>query len=136
MKTETVKLELPAEAEFVVVARLTASGIASRSLSSLADLEDLKLAVAEACNLLIGLQAKMLSLEFETAPEALQVRLSGTNCTLPVPEADSDAGLPLVLMEAVVDSLEVTTEGDTVSVTLRLERKQPLEADPGPSDTQ
>jgi len=45
-----VELHIPAEPEWVGVARLTAAGIASRLEFSIEDLEDLKLAVAEACN--------------------------------------------------------------------------------------
>ena len=45
-----VELRIPAEPEWVGVARLAAAGIASRLDFSIEDLEDLKLAVAEACN--------------------------------------------------------------------------------------
>jgi serine/threonine-protein kinase RsbW len=45
-----VTLRIPAQPEWVGVARLATAGIASRSGFSIEDIEDLKLAVAEACN--------------------------------------------------------------------------------------
>jgi serine/threonine-protein kinase RsbW len=45
-----VELRIPAGPEWVGVARLAAAGIASRLDFSIEDIEDLKLAVAEACN--------------------------------------------------------------------------------------
>lgn len=44
-----VELRIPSRAEWVGVARLAVAGIASRLQFSIEDIEDLKLAVAEAC---------------------------------------------------------------------------------------
>jgi len=120
--SQPVTLVLPASAEYVVVARLTASGIGSRSLPSMADLEDLKLAVAEACNLLISLQATSLALEFSPLAEGLAVKVVGEGCTQPVPAADSEEGLPLMLMEAVVDELKIDSAPGRVELCLTLNR--------------
>jgi len=46
---ETVDLRIPRKAEWVAVARLTVAGIASRLHFTIEDIEDVKLAVAEAC---------------------------------------------------------------------------------------
>lgn len=45
-----VELRIPSSAEWVGVARLAIAGIANRMEFSVEDIEDLKLAVAEACN--------------------------------------------------------------------------------------
>lgn len=47
--TNVVELRIPSRAEWVGVARLAVAGIASRLKFSIDDIEDLKLAVAEAC---------------------------------------------------------------------------------------
>ncbi len=47
--TNIVELRIPSKAEWVGVARLAVAGIASRLQFSIEDIEDLKLAVAEAC---------------------------------------------------------------------------------------
>jgi len=45
----SVELKIPCRPEFVAVARLTVSGVASRLSFSYEDIEDIKIAVAEAC---------------------------------------------------------------------------------------
>jgi serine/threonine-protein kinase RsbW len=45
----TVELKIPAKAEWVAVARLAVAAVASRLHFSVDELEDIKLAVAEAC---------------------------------------------------------------------------------------
>ena len=54
--SETVVLEIPAKAEYVLAARLTASAVAQRFSLSIDDLEDIKMAVGEALVLLIAQQ--------------------------------------------------------------------------------
>jgi len=44
-----VQLTLPAQSEFISVARLTVSGIAARMNFNVNDIEDIKVAVSEAC---------------------------------------------------------------------------------------
>ena len=46
---ETIELRLPCKAEWVGVARLAVAGVANRLNFSVEDIDDLKLAVAEAC---------------------------------------------------------------------------------------
>lgn len=48
-RPETVELSVPAQPEYVAVVRLTASGIANRMGYSYDDIEDIKVAVSEAC---------------------------------------------------------------------------------------
>ena len=47
--TSTVKLVLPGRSEFLQVARLTTMGVAARAGLTVDDIEDLKVAVGEAC---------------------------------------------------------------------------------------
>jgi serine/threonine-protein kinase RsbW len=46
---DTVELKIPARAEWVAVARLAVAAVASRLRFSVDEIEDIKLAVAEAC---------------------------------------------------------------------------------------
>ena len=49
MRPDVIELRIPSKAEWVSVARLAIAGVASRLDFSVEDIEDLKLAVAEAC---------------------------------------------------------------------------------------
>ena len=49
MACETIKMEISANPDFVSVIRLTTSGIANKIGFSIDDIEDMKVAVSEAC---------------------------------------------------------------------------------------
>lgn len=58
MNTEEVRLVLPALPAYVRLARLTATGLASRVGFSYDEVEDLRIAVDELCYLLVGAQGR------------------------------------------------------------------------------
>ncbi|MGX8176877.1 anti-sigma B factor RsbW [Exiguobacterium artemiae] len=49
MKNEQLEMTLPAKPEYVAIARLTVSGVANRMGYTYDDIEDIKIAVSEAC---------------------------------------------------------------------------------------
>ena len=63
---EAVEVTIPAKPEFISVARLTAATVAGRQGFTYDDIEDLKIAVSEACNALIlaGTGGSPLALRF------------------------------------------------------------------------
>ncbi len=77
---EVAELRLPANNRYLRVARLTASGFASKANFDLEQLDDLRLAVGEACALLIDLAPASgeLIIRYEVTPSA--VIISGA-CT-------------------------------------------------------
>ncbi len=77
---DTVELHIPARAEWVALARLAVSAIANRLKLTIEEIEDVKLAVAEACTSIIQQDAhgETLALTFETMPGALRVHVRDT----------------------------------------------------------
>lgn len=53
MSASVVELRLPAQSPFVAVIRMTTAGLAARQDFTLEDIEDLRMAVGEACALLL-----------------------------------------------------------------------------------
>ena len=51
MTYETIKMEISANPEYVSIIRLTTSGIANKVGFCIDDIEDLKVAISEACTL-------------------------------------------------------------------------------------
>ncbi len=49
MATQRVEMSIPASAEFISVARLAVSGVAARMNFTIEDIEDIKVALSEAC---------------------------------------------------------------------------------------
>ncbi len=136
MVGEVVELEIPARAEFVALARLVVSAIAA-SDSTLADerIDDLKLAVSEACTNAIEAHDAIdtdervllrCSADAGTVEVAIQDRGGGFDpAQLPdhPPVTDPDRlkferGLGIPLIRALVDEVEFSSSGSGTAVRL------------------
>ena len=137
---EVIELEIPARAEFVALARLVVSALASAD-SNLADerIDDLKLAVSEACTNAIeahdaaGSNERVL-VRCKAGADALEVCVedrghgfdpSGLPDHPPVTDPDRlkfERGLGIPLIRARVDEVEFspTAEGTSVRLVMRL----------------
>jgi serine/threonine-protein kinase RsbW len=107
-----IELTIPAQAEFVGIARLAMLGVASRMPFSFDEVEDLRLAVGEACALSIerlnGRAAgDTLTLSYRIEPAALAVEVRSPLTPSPA-EATETGPLADVLIRVLMD--EVTTE--------------------------
>lgn len=143
--TQTVTLSLPANAEYVDIVRLNLYGLASKMGFSYEEIEDMKVAVSEACNNSVlyayGQEGGMVEVIFKVGPEALSITVrdegesfekngaAGTPATLHDKEL-SDVqigGLGFYLMEALMDEVSVnnqTGKGTEVILTKRLMRSE------------
>jgi serine/threonine-protein kinase RsbW len=74
---ELVELRIPARAEWVALARLAAATVANRLRFSIEEIEDVKLAVAEACTAVIQHEGhgESIQLECEALADSLRVRV-------------------------------------------------------------
>jgi len=112
----TVSLLIPADASFVRVARLTASGFGSLHDLSVDDLDDLRLVVDELCGFFIDLGT--------TEPIRLELRPNdsvGIEIVAVAPAPPSAArrtvdDLRQQIMEALTEQLSVTLGDDTTEV--------------------
>jgi serine/threonine-protein kinase RsbW len=113
-----VRLRIPAEPEWVGIARLAAAGIASRLNFSIEDIEDLKLAVAEACTCCIqaggGDEVKIDCKLFEDRITISVFRAGAIIKPGPSPRAQSDGpdlgGLGVFLIRALMDEVEYESD--------------------------
>jgi serine/threonine-protein kinase RsbW len=131
-QAETVQLLIPCRPEYVGVARLAVLGIASRMPFSHDEVEDVRLAVSEACTRAIeraGRKAATIRILSTVAAHALTIGISDD-----VAEADAAApseearllqeagldqqGLGALLMEILVDKVEITTTATGTRVVL------------------
>lgn len=123
--TDEVKLTLPSSPEFLRLARVTASGLASRMGFTVDEVEDLRLAIDELTFALTG-QAPpegTVELRYRVLADALEVSGIG--------HFNGDAALPLTLTEfserildALVDEHELRSDGDAPMFRLLKNRGQ------------
>ena len=121
---ELVELRIPARPEWVALARLAAATVANRIHLSLEEIEDVKIAVAEACAAIIQHDAhgEFIDLTCEALDEALRVRVRDTGRhELPSGgalvnfEEARTAGLGIFVIRSLMD--EVTYDVDAQSGT-------------------
>jgi serine/threonine-protein kinase RsbW len=74
---ELVELRIPARAEWVALARLAAATVANRLRFSIEEIEDVKLAVAEACTAVIQHEGRgeFIQLTCEALADSLRIRV-------------------------------------------------------------
>lgn len=127
---DQITLTLPAAPEFVRVARLTSAGLATRAGMGYDEVEDLRIAVGEACSLLIGAGTRQgsLTLTFDLGPDAIQVSIDGALAGDP-PGDDEDTDLSDQILDAVVDEHGVELADDRVWVI----KQHAVTSDPDPT---
>ena len=114
---DTVSLRLPADSAYLAVLRTAAAGMASRLNFTLDDIEDLRIAVDEACAMLLPRAAEGASLEclFELKPRELDISVSLPTTDGALPSRDTFAWTVLTALAGEVDA---SAEGNTVTITM------------------
>ena len=130
----TVELKIPGRAEWVAVARLAVAAVASRLRFSVDEIEDIKLAIAEACTNSIqssgGQDAGTIEIVCEALEDELRVIVrdgSSSHRLEPVKPGGLDEGrteeLGVFLIRALMDSVDYTSDprrGTELSMTKRV----------------
>ncbi|ADU28633.1 anti-sigma B factor RsbW [Evansella cellulosilytica] len=143
---DKIQMKIPAKPEYVGVVRLTVSGIANRIGCSYDDIEDIKIAVAEACTNVVEHAYKDTAsdptilfscsifedrLELAITDRGGEVDVSKfqngkgpVNADQPVGDL-KEGGLGLFLIETLMDKVEISsTSGVTIVMTKFLQRDE------------
>ena len=119
---EPVELKLPAQQNMMLVLRLTTAGVVARAGLTVDRMEDVKMAVEEACNCLIdGENApQRLCLRFVEEESFLKIRICGDGECTGAANAD-EIGVARCILESLVDGVDVCMHGDAIgAVELRI----------------
>lgn len=121
MSTDEVRLALPAAPEYARIARLTVSGLATRLGFTYDEVEDLRIAVGEACSLLLGAdgRAGTLTLIYGLTTDSIAIEAIGDFSDGQSEDRADAAGLTDQILEAVVDEHEVDEGGWRVRLLKR-----------------
>jgi len=124
-KVDVVELRIPAKAEWVAVARLAVAAVASRSDFSVEDIEDVRLAIAEACTNVIrdAEPGAQIDIRCESERESLSVTVRG-GAAVRLRVDGSEAGLGVIIIQSLMDSVEYRIEPDGVVLGM-VKRVQP-----------
>lgn len=105
---ERVAMTIPARAEYVGVVRLAAAAIAGRMAFGYDEVEDLKVAVSEACSDAILNGGAEVEVQFAIGPDRLEVQVAGAAGQA---ERDQESEMGLLLMRVLMDEVRTQREG-------------------------
>jgi serine/threonine-protein kinase RsbW len=108
-KTDTVEIVIPGQPEYVVIVRLAAAGIAGRMGFSYEDIEDLKLAVGEACTSAILAGSPQVRIRFNITADRLEIQVKSTPSRRRRP--NEERALETLLIQVLMDEVEAKTRG-------------------------
>lgn len=116
---EQVKISLPSKSEYVVIARLAASALANQCGFDIDDIEDIKVAVGEACNnavLHTGSGLATYDIHFSLRDDEFVVEIidSGVGFDLneyhePNLDNPSVGGLGIFIMKSLMDDVKLSS---------------------------
>jgi serine/threonine-protein kinase RsbW len=120
---DVVQIRLPAVGAYLSLLRTATAGLAARLDFTLDDIEDLRIAVDEACAMLLAQAAPGASLDcsFELLPEALKISVAVVTTDGQQPSRDTFAWTVLSALAGDVDS---SVDADN-RVTISLQKHRP-----------
>lgn len=128
MTCETIKMELTANPDYVGIIRLTTSGIANKIGFSVDDIEDLKVAVSEACTNAIKHSKDMkFIITFNILENGINIEIKDNgqgydinSISTPNLEEPKESGLGLFIIQALMDDVSMESkagEGTIIKMT-------------------
>ena len=131
---EVVELRVPSTAEWVALIRLATAAVANRLKFSIEDIEDVKLAVAEACTAVIQHErhGEFIEVTCEVTADALHLRVHDAGRHVPRAEADRSmdydearvAGLGVFLIRTLMDEVSYDVHPE-LGTDLRMVKRLP-----------
>ena len=132
-KIDHIYLSIPDKPEYVSVVRLTASAIANRVGFNVEDIEDIKVAIAEACTCVLehDMEVKNLEIEFCIFDNKLEIKvknssiLSKNRKSFEIKSDETkEKRLGLFIIKSLMDEVEFVIENETskeIKMTKKIE---------------
>jgi serine/threonine-protein kinase RsbW len=119
---DAVEIRLPADSAFLSVLRTATAGLAARLDFTLDEIEDLRIAVDEACAMLLpyAIETAQLRCRFELTPDTLSVTVTLPTTRGQLPERDTFSWTVLTALAGEVD----TGSNEDREVWIRLRKRR------------
>lgn len=114
-EADNIELRLPFKAEYVSIARLTVSGIASRIGFDIETIEDIKVAVAEVCNKFVSIGSKAVDsydIIFKISDSKLDILFGCQDKSLSCIFDSEKDELGISIIEALMDEVEFCADNN------------------------
>lgn len=125
-ENERIELSLPINAAYVSAARLTASAISNRMGFNIEDIEDVKVAVSEACTFFINQGNKLglakFTIIFSVFGSSLDIQLTAKlmeGCMYKTEEKE----LGIAMIQALMHQFHIVSENQEICIHMVKEKK-------------
>lgn len=117
----TVELHVPAESSYVSLLRTTTAALAARMSFTIDDIEDLRIAVDEACAMLLASArpGAVLTCTFELLPDTLEIRVAVPSHSDAAPRRNS---FGWTVLSALAGGADAGSENGTSWISLHKQR--------------
>jgi serine/threonine-protein kinase RsbW len=116
-----IKLTFPMNAAYVSSARLTASAVANRVNFDIDEIEDIKMAVSEACTYVLktmtGTENSNFDIQFQLSENQMEITLVIRDAR---PVRNSNDEMSLMMIKALVDDFDMSAEDDVTIKMIKL----------------
>jgi serine/threonine-protein kinase RsbW len=122
--SDSVELRVPADPAYLAVIRTAAAGLAARLDLTLDEIEDLRIAVDEACAMLlaIAIRGAELACRFAVTEDALTVEVSVT--TVRGARLPAESSFAWKVLTALTTSASAETSGQRATIRLLTRRTE------------
>lgn len=118
MSSQIIKMEISSNPEYVSIIRLTVSGIANKIGFSIDDIEDIKVAISEACtNAIKHSTNEIFYITFKILENGLYIEIEDRGRgydvnSLPKPDLENpkENGLGLFIIQALMDEVSIDSK--------------------------
>lgn len=121
--SDNVTLTLPTKSDYVSTARLTASSVANRMGFNIDEVEDIKVAVAEVCNIILtkaGEGSNQYRISFDVKADMLLVTFTGEKEPFKCFKDTIENEYGLYIMKALMDSVELCSDNCSIVMTKKI----------------
>ncbi len=120
---DNVELTLPMKREYVSTARLTASSVANRVGFNIDEVEDIKVAVSEVCNIILSKESNEVGqykISFCIRENILQISFTGENTPFKYLRDSLENEYGLYIMKALMDSVELSNDSNSIVMAKKI----------------
>lgn len=113
MNGDVIRLQIPARPDYIIAVRLAVSAVAQRVGFDIEDIEDLKVASAEACTSLLAGCPQMIDVKL-TVDGGLKLEFEASGFSGDAAQAGEPDGMSQYLLDALVNTCEIINNGSVI----------------------
>lgn len=111
MKNDIIKITIPSKPDYISVVRLTSSVIANNMGLNIDDIEDIKVAIAEACINALR-KSNEIFIQFEIKQDKLVMKVNNVSLYKDDKiDLNKEIELGILIIKSLMDEVEFTEEG-------------------------